>query len=140
MRHANGIGSVAVGSALLLLLVGLILRTSGFTHFVLLALWGALPYAIMLIAHRRLKPVRWPATVSLVVSLLVAAFGIWLTLDALFIHFGTKSAGIAMFLLPLYQLPAVAVAVVACLLAKRAARESQPPNHAYMDSPHKGSD
>lgn len=116
MRHANTLGSAAVGGALLLLLVGLVLRTAGFGYFVVVALWGALPYAVMLFVHMRLKPVGWSALVSLVTSLLVAAFGIWLTLDALFFHFGPKSAGIAMYILSIYQLPAVAVAVVACLV------------------------
>lgn len=139
LRHANAIGSVAVAGALALLLIGLIFRTPALAYFVVVALWGALPYVIMLFVHRRLRPDGWSALVSLVASLLIGAFGIWFTLDALFTHFGPKSAGIGMFILSVYQLPAVAIAVLACLVAKRTKGRGQPPNSSLnADAPQAG--
>ncbi len=85
----------------------------------------------MLFVHHRFRPAGWTVVVSLVASLFVVGFGVWLTLDALFISFDPKSAGLAMFILLAYQFPPAIVALLVCLLAKRiAGRNQHPPNHS----------
>jgi hypothetical protein len=113
-----------VGFGAAVLVFGLALRTAGLGSFALVGVWTLLPYVSMFAIHRYLGGHKIQAAVAVVASIAIVGFGVWLTVDALFVNFSPISTGIAMYIAPIYQLPVAFCAAVVCGFIERRTRRA----------------
>ena len=87
--------------------------------------WSVIPYIYLSLMNRKVSEKR-AVTLVLIIALLTAAFGVWVFIDAAYIH-GNAQSGLVWPVIPLWQLVFLVILTVPVYYLNK--RKKELPNH-----------